>query len=171
MTHLDVGKHVADEYVLLLLALLLGTQPEVQTHDQRGHETALLHVPQPLGEVAQHGLEEQRETHPLVVRVVLGRLGAGTGVGPDARVRGARAHLPVERVRHGERGRDPAERVHRPGRKPFHDALDGVADVLRGRHHDRARQQRGHGERDVHAEHGAVGGHRLPLDELLEAAQ
>lgn len=163
-----MGQHISDEYLLLFLPLLLGAQPEVQAHDQRGHEAALLHVPQPLGEIAHHGLEEEREAHPLVVRVILGRLAV---LGADARVCGTHALDPVERVRHGERGRDPTVRVYRPGRQPVNNALYRVAHVLRGRHHDGTGQQHHRGERDVHPEHGAIDGHRLPLDELLEAAQ
>jgi len=86
-------------------------------------------------------------------------------------VRGAHALFPEERVRHSERGRDPAIRVHWPGGKPVHDALDRVAHVLRGRHHYRARKQHDSGERDVHPENGAIDGHRLPFDELSEPAQ
>jgi len=86
-------------------------------------------------------------------------------------VRSAYTLFPEKRVRHGERGRDPAERVHRPGGKPVHDALDRIAHVLRGRHHYGAREQHDRGERHVHPENGAIDGHRLPLDELLEPAQ
>jgi len=86
-------------------------------------------------------------------------------------VRGTHALFPEERVRHGERGRDPAVRVYWPSGQPVHDALDRIAYVLRGRHHYGAREQHDGGERDVHPENRTVDGHRLTLDELPEPAQ
>jgi len=163
----DVGEHVVDQYFLLLFALLLGTQSELQAHDQRGHQRAFLHVPHPFGEVAQHGLEEQSKAHPLVVRIIFGRFAV---FGPNAWVRGAHALFPLERVRHGESGRDPAVRVYRPGGQPVNDALDRIAHVLSGRHHYGAREQHDRSKRDVHPENRAIDGHWLPLDELLEPA-
>lgn len=163
-----MGQQIPDEYLLLFLPLLLGAQPEVQAHDQRGHEVTLLHIPQPLGEIAHHCLEEEHEAHPLIVRVILGRRAV---LGADSRMSGTHALYLVVRVRHGERGRYPTVRVHRLGGQAVHYALYRVAHELRGRHYDGTGQQHHRGERDVHPEHGAIDGHRLPLDELLEAAQ
>lgn len=39
-------------------------------------------------------------------------------------------HLPPERVRHGERGGDPAVRVDRVRRHALYDTADGVPDEL-----------------------------------------
>lgn len=104
----------------------------------------------------------------MIIRVVLGRFVAVLGT--DARVRGTHALFSAESVRHGERGRYPAVRIHRSGGQPVHDALYRVAHVLRGGHHQRAGEQRGRGERDVHPKHGAIDGHGPALDELLEPA-
>lgn len=134
---LDVVQQVVDEDLLLLVLIFVGDEPRVEPRRQHPDQASLPGVPQPLRRVAHHGLEKEDEAHPLVVRVVLLGVLVAEVVG-DAGVCHLLADLALERVRHGERGRDPAVRVDGVRRQPVDDALDGLADVLRGRDDERA---------------------------------
>lgn len=62
---------VVNQNALLLVLLFFSPQSNVQSTDDGVHEPMLPGFPQPLGEVAEKRLEEENETDPLVIGVVL----------------------------------------------------------------------------------------------------
>lgn len=168
---LDVAQQVLDQRLLLLGLIFLLAHAHVQPHDDGAQQVALPRPPQPVRRVAQRGLEEQHEAHPLVVGVVLLAVLLAVVVG-HAGVRHLAALAAQEGVGHGEGGRDPAVGVDGPRGQPLvHDALDGRAHVLRGGDHHRARQQQHRREQVVQPEHGVVHHDVLPLQILLEPSE
>lgn len=126
---LDMSQEVIEQHFLFLAFFVFSAQTYVQTHDDRSHESAFPSVPYEFRGVAQYGLEKQYETHPLIVGVVFFRVFLAEII-VDTRVSDLDTDLTSERVRHGERGRDPAVRVDRMRRKTTHYTLDRISNKL-----------------------------------------
>lgn len=124
-------QEVFQQRLLLLAFIFFGAEADVQTHDDGSHQPAFPIVPHEFRQITQYGLEKQYETDPLIVSVVLFGVFVAEIV-VDARVSDLDADLTPERVRHGERGRDPTVRVDWMRRQAAHYALDRITDELGG---------------------------------------
>lgn len=80
-------------------------------------------------------------------------------------------HLSIERIRHGEGGRDPAISVDDMRRQPTDDALDRSPDILRRCDDERTSQKQHGGEDVVQPEEHIVRVDVLDLEVSLESSK
>lgn len=112
------------------------THANVEAHYDGPEQPPFPGVPEELGSVAQHCLEEQNEADPLIVGVVL--LGVFVSkVIAHSWMGDFYADLTSEGVRHGERRSNPAEGVDGMGRQPIDDTLNRITHVLSSCDHQR----------------------------------
>ena len=91
---------------------------------------------------------------------------------PPPRLPSAFNNSPVEGVRHGERGHDPAVGVDDVGADvAIVDAVDGVTDELGGRQNQDEQGQKSRGELIMQTENGTVVRHIPDLTEVLERSK
>jgi len=150
--------------------LLFGDHYVVEAVDQYPYAAALQYFPYVPGHVEEQGLEEQNETHPLVVLVVLDDVFA-LPVGPDARLNDVFAHAAADLFGHGERRVYPTIRIHDLIWHTVHHAVYRVTDVLPGGDDQRERDEHDDGRFVVQPEHVVVDAHGVQLQQIFHGTE
>lgn len=130
---MDVQGEVFDEGFLAVVFALFTHDGAIEVEDQGFDAAGLPRLPQISGHVEKDRLEEENETHPLVVLVVFDFVFA-VDVRRHSRLDDVLAYPARQPVGDRERGIDPAVGVHHVQRNFIDDAVDWVSDVLARRH-------------------------------------
>lgn len=166
----EIGGEVIHEKFLAVVLALFVNDGAVEVEDEHLDAASLPGLPQVAGHVEQDGLEEQHETHPLIVLVVA-HLVLPVHVGRHPGLHDVLAHAAHQPVGDGERGVDPAVGVHHVEGDLVHDAVNGIPDVLARGHQQGEGHQDDDGGLVVQSEDIVVDAYRVEFEKPLDGAK
>lgn len=151
----NIGGEIVDEEFHPFFFALFWNHGAVEIEDEHFDTPAFPCLPEIARNIKENGLEEENETDPLVVLVIL-HFVLALDVTRYTRLNNVPPDCARQPVGNGEGGVDPAVGVHHIERDVVDDTVDGISDVLPRGDEERERHQDDDSRLVVESEHIVV---------------